>query len=65
MPQLESGRHVALGEPGLIEPVGQDNENGAFAAAVIARTSIRTDRDLIEVLPVIYFDESKGTPPDW
>jgi hypothetical protein len=64
MPQLNSGRHVALGEPGLIEAVGQDNKNGAFAAAVIARTSIRKDRDLIEVLPVIHFDQSKGTPPD-
>lgn len=64
MPQLASGRHVALDEPGIIEAVGQEYANGALKAALIARTSIRKDWDLVEVLPVFYFDESKGTPPD-
>jgi hypothetical protein len=64
VPQLESGRHVALGEPGLVEAVSQEYENGALKAALIARTSIRKDWDLVEVLPVVYFDESQGAPPD-
>jgi hypothetical protein len=64
MPQLASGRHVALGEPGLIEAVNQDDEKGAVRAALIARTSIQKAWHLAEVLPVIYFDESQGTPPD-
>lgn len=64
MPQLESGRHVAVGEPGLIEAVTQADETGALKAALIARTSILRAWDLLEVLPVIYFDETQGTPPD-
>lgn len=64
MPQLKSGRHVALGEPGLIEAVSQDDETKALSAVLITRTSIQEPWDLAEVLPVVYFDETRGTPPD-
>ena len=64
MPQLQSGRHVAVAEPGLIEAITQGDEYSALAAIMEVRTSIRDTRDLIELLPVVYFDESEGTPPD-
>lgn len=64
MPQLKSGRHVALGEPGLIEAVSQDNETKALGAVLITRISIQEPWNLAEVLPVVYFDESRGAPPD-
>lgn len=64
MPQLESGRHVAVGEPGLIEAVRQADETGALNAVMLTRTSIRKTQDLAELLPVVYFDEREGTPPD-
>lgn len=64
MPQLESGRHVAVGEPGLIEAVRQADETGALNAVMLTRTSIHDTRDLVGLLPVVYFDESRGTPPD-
>ncbi len=64
MPQLESGRHVAVGEPGLIEAVSQADETAALNAVMLTRTSIQNTRDLVELLPVVYFDERKGTPPD-
>lgn len=64
MPKLESGRHVALGDPGLIEAVSQEDEVAALNAVLITRTSIQGARHLAEVLPVIYFDESRGRPPE-
>jgi hypothetical protein len=64
MPQLQSGRHVAVGEPGLIEAITRGDENSALSAIMGSRLSIRSTRDLVALLPVVYFDESQGTPPD-
>lgn len=63
MPQLESGQHVAVAEPGLVEAVTQADEAGALNAVMATRTSIQDQRDLVELLPVVYFDEREGTPP--
>ncbi len=64
MPQLQSGRHVAVSEPGLIEAITQGDENIALGVIMGSRLSIRNTRDLAELLPVVYFDDSAGTPPD-
>lgn len=64
MPQLQSGRHVAVGEPGLVEAITQGDEDSALATIMHSRASIRDTRDLVDLLPVVYFNESEGTPPD-
>lgn len=64
MPQLQSGRHVAVSEPGLIEAISQGDETVALGVIMGSRLSIRNTRDLVELLPVVYFEDSAGTPPN-
>lgn len=55
---------MAVGEPGLIEAVTQADETSALNALMATRAFIQDTRDLVELLPVVYFDKRQDRPPD-
>lgn len=64
MPQLKSGRHVALSIIPYVDAISSGTDEEKYAAIVAILMDIPTPQALKNQLIVCYYDESKGTPPD-
>ncbi len=64
MPKLKSGRHFGL-EPRSLAVGATTGTSAQMYAFVIAyRLEVQTPADLANFLPVIYFKEGEGEPPN-
>lgn len=64
MPQLKSGRHVALDASPYLDAVSHGSDNSKYYAIVALRLNASTPQALCNHLPVVYFREDLGAPPD-
>lgn len=64
MPQLKSGRHVAVERNDLVYAINHGSSEQIYALILAYRLTIKEPQDLIKILPVVYFEEEKGTPPN-
>lgn len=64
MPQLKSGRHVALSASPYLDALTSGPSETKYFAIVALRTSAATPEALRDHLVVGYFLESGGTPPN-
>ncbi len=64
MPQLKSGRHVALSASQYLDALSSGSDESRYFAIVALRLNCPTPEALRDHLVVFYFDETKGTPPN-
>lgn len=64
MPQLKSGRHVALSASHYLDALSSELEESRYFAAVALRVHAATPQKLRDHLVIGYFVEGQGTPPD-
>ncbi|MGA0588856.1 hypothetical protein ACO2Q2_17305 [Dyella sp. KRB-257] len=64
MPQLKSGRHVALSASPYLEALTTGPDESKYFAIVALRLNITTPEALRDHLVVGYFVEGEGTPPN-
>jgi len=64
MPQLSTGRQVGVMAHALIDHVTQGTDVSVYAFIVAYRLSVQEAAHLRNLLPVIYFRENEGTPPN-
>lgn len=64
MPQLKSGRHVALSASPYLDALTSGPDESKYFAIVALRLNAPTPGALRDHLVVGYFVEGKGTPPD-
>lgn len=64
MPKLKSGRHFGL-EPRSLEDGATTGTSEQMYAFILAyRLKVKTPEDICDFLPVIYFKEGEGEPPN-
>jgi|CXWL01.1.fsa_nt_gi hypothetical protein len=63
MPQLKTGRHVALSASPYLDALASEKGESKYFAAVALRLHANTPRALCDHLVVGYFVEGQGTPP--
>lgn len=64
MPQLKSGRHVAISASPFLDALAAEQDESKYFAIVALRVNASTPEALRDHLVVGYFDEGQGTPPD-
>jgi hypothetical protein len=64
MPKLRSGRHFGLETVNLAEGARTGTNEQMYAFVVAYRLSVSKPQDLCQFLPVIYFKEGEGEPPN-
>lgn len=64
MPQLKSGRHVALSATPYLDALASANDDSAYFAIVALRLHASTPGALRDHLVIEYFLEGEGTPPN-
>jgi hypothetical protein len=64
MPQLKSGRHVALSASPLLDRLSFGSDTSVSAIIVAYRLNVNSPRDLLNFVTVGYFREGEGTPPN-
>lgn len=64
MPQLKSGRHVALSVSPYLDAINSGSEEQRFFAIVAVLMNAGTPEALRNHVVIGYFIESEGTPPD-
>ncbi len=64
MPQLKSGRHVALSASPLLDKIKCGSDVSVSAAIMAFRLSVSSPQQLRDFLTVGYFQESEGNPPN-
>lgn len=64
MPQLSSGRHVALSASPYLDALRAEHDESKYFAVVALRLHAGTPQALRDQLVVGYFVEGQGTPPD-
>ncbi len=64
MPQLKSGRHVALSASPYLDALATDNDESRYFAIVALRVHASTPEALRDHLVIGYFVEGEGTPPN-
>ena len=64
MPKLSSGRHVSVAPLSLLEQIKFGEEFKVYQLIFVYRMAVQEPKDLRNVLPVIYFLEGQGEPPD-
>lgn len=64
MPRLLTGRHVAILVLRLIDYVAFGTDVNVYAFVAAFRQSVREPSDIRVLLPVLYFEEDQGDPPD-
>jgi len=64
MPKLCSGRHVGVTAELLLDRIRYGEDHIIYGTIVAYRLSVHSPAELLRVLPVAYFDESKGEPPN-
>lgn len=64
MPKLKSGRHFGLEPRSLAAGATTGTSPQMYAFIVAYRLEVRTPDDLANFMPVIYFKEGEGEPPN-
>lgn len=64
MPQLSSGRHVALSASPYLDAVASEKDESKYFAIVALRLHASTREALRDHLVIGYFVEGQGTPPN-
>jgi hypothetical protein len=64
MPQLKSGRHVAISASPLFDRIEHGSDANVTYTIVAIRLSVGTPKQLRDYLTVAYFQEGEGQPPD-
>lgn len=64
MPQLKSGRHVAVSASPYLDALAADKDESRYFAIVALRLHAGTPQALRDHLVIGYFGEDQGTPPD-
>lgn len=64
MPKLKSGRHIGVEPARLLDAVKFGTPEEIYFIVLTYRLSVRGPEDIRQILPVIYFDQEKGEPPD-
>ena len=64
MPQLKSGRHVGVAPLPLLDRIKFGTDSEIYALVIAYRLEVQSPEDLRGLLPVTYFKEGEGTPPD-
>ena len=64
MPMLSSGRHVAVEMHSLAERIRYGEDHLVYGLILMYRLSVSQPTDLYPTLPVVYFRDGEGTPPD-
>lgn len=64
MPKLRSGRHFGLEPSSLADAAFTGTDEQIYAFVIAYRLEVRTPADLAAFMPVIYFEEGQGKPPD-
>ena len=64
MPRLSSGRHVATSATPFFDAIESDSDTFMYYAILAIRLYASTPAALRDHLPIFYFVEGAGTPPD-
>lgn len=64
MPRLVTGRHVAVMVLRLIDYVAFGTDVNVYEFVAAFRQSVHEPSDIRALLPVVYFEECQGYPPD-
>jgi hypothetical protein len=64
MPTLKSGRSIAVLPHSFVENVTVGSDSSVYAFIVAYRLSVQRADQLLELLPVLYFREGEGSPPN-
>lgn len=64
MPQLKSGRHVALSISPYLDALTAGSDESKYAAILALRLSASSPQALRDQVVIGYFREGQGTPPD-
>lgn len=64
MPQLKSGRHVALSASPYLDALSSDKDESRYFAILALRVHANSPQALRDHLVIGYFVEGQGTPPD-
>jgi hypothetical protein len=64
MPQLKSGRHVALSVSPYLDALASDKDESKYFALVALRLGASTPQALRDHVVIGYFREDQGTPPN-
>lgn len=64
MPKLRSGRHFALEQRTSLESAMASSSEEVYALVLLYRLEVKKPEDLALFLPVVYFEEGKGEPPN-
>ena len=64
MPQLKSGRHVVLNATPLVDRFRYGSEHSISAAIMVFSLNVTGPEDLLDFIPVGYFREEEGEPPN-
>ena len=64
MPQLKSGRHIALIAKPFIEAITTGSDENKSFAIMTVRLKIQTPAQLRDYINISYFKEGEGIPPD-
>ncbi len=64
MPQLKSGRHVALSISPYLDALTAGSDESKYFAILALRLSANSPQALLYQVVIGYFREGQGTPPD-
>lgn len=64
MPQLKSGRHVALSASPLLDKIKFGSDTGVSHAIMVYRLEVTSPQKLRDFLTIGYFREGEGGPPN-
>lgn len=64
MPQLKSGRHVALSASPYLDALSSEKDESRYFAILALRVYANSPQALRDHLVIGYFVEGQGTPPD-
>jgi hypothetical protein len=64
MPQLKSGRHVAISASPYLDALASNKDESRYFAMIALRLHANTPQALRDHLVIGYFVEGEGTPPD-
>jgi hypothetical protein len=64
MPKLKSGRHVGVEPASLLNTVKFGSPEEIYSFVLTYRLSVHGPEDICQILPVIYFEDGNGEPPN-
>lgn len=64
MPKLKSGRHVGVESSTLLNAVKFGTPEEIYFFVLAYRLSVKGPEDICQILPIIYFEEGQGEPPN-